>query len=322
MRLDAHFDMLPERAFLKVGGRITYEGGKGGGGGGQAPATQTVNQTNLPEYAEPYFRRLMDRAEGVSQQAYPTYQGPRLAGLDPNQQSAITQAGGMGANAQQQFNTGAGLTEQAGLRSLQTSTFDPASANRFMSPYLQGALDPVMAQIQRNADMNASNIGADAAQHGALGGYRQGIQLAENQRNADFLKAQTLSQGYQNAYQSALGAAQQQFNTDRAAQLQGNQIAMGAGAQLGQFANQGLGALQSTGALGQQQQQSALDLAYQDFMNTQDFPRQQLNFLSGILRGVPVSPSSNISTFQAPPNQYSQLLGLGIAGAGIGKMMS
>ena len=33
------------------------------GKGKQAPADSTVRQTNLPEYADPYFRRLLQGAE-------------------------------------------------------------------------------------------------------------------------------------------------------------------------------------------------------------------------------------------------------------------
>ena len=38
-----HLDMLPERAFLKVGGQIKPQGG-----GGSAPTTTTVQNTNIP----------------------------------------------------------------------------------------------------------------------------------------------------------------------------------------------------------------------------------------------------------------------------------
>ena len=36
------------------------------GGGSSAPTTQTVRQTNLPEYAAPYVERVFARAEGES----------------------------------------------------------------------------------------------------------------------------------------------------------------------------------------------------------------------------------------------------------------
>lgn len=57
------------------------------GKGKQAPADSTMRQTNLPEYADPYFRRLLQGAEEASmpfdpvtgQSTYVPYQGERLA---------------------------------------------------------------------------------------------------------------------------------------------------------------------------------------------------------------------------------------------------
>ena len=57
------------------------------GKGKQAPADSTMRQTNLPEYADPYFRRLLQGAEEASmpfdpvtgQSTYMPYQGERLA---------------------------------------------------------------------------------------------------------------------------------------------------------------------------------------------------------------------------------------------------
>jgi hypothetical protein len=49
------------------------------GKGRKAPSDQTVVQTNIPEYAEPYFMAMMDDATGVSSQAYTPYPGQRVA---------------------------------------------------------------------------------------------------------------------------------------------------------------------------------------------------------------------------------------------------
>ena len=69
-----HFDMLPDRAFLKVGGRITLEGG--GGGGGQQQSTQTSYQTNIPAYLEDPAKRMVSRGETLSEQGYQPYTEP------------------------------------------------------------------------------------------------------------------------------------------------------------------------------------------------------------------------------------------------------
>ena len=57
-----HLEMLPEEAFQKVGKTIKLYGK---GGGGSAPTSQTVTQTNLPEYARPYFENLLNRTQAI-----------------------------------------------------------------------------------------------------------------------------------------------------------------------------------------------------------------------------------------------------------------
>jgi len=57
------------------------------GKGKQAPGDSTVRQTNLPEYADPYFRRLLQGAEEAmmpfdpvtGESTYVPYQGERIA---------------------------------------------------------------------------------------------------------------------------------------------------------------------------------------------------------------------------------------------------
>ena len=71
--------------------------GKGSSSKNTAPAqptSQTVSQTNLPDYAEPFVTGLMERAETASLNPYEAYSGPRLAGFDANTTAgfdAITQ---------------------------------------------------------------------------------------------------------------------------------------------------------------------------------------------------------------------------------------
>ena len=77
MRYD-HFTMLPERAFNKVGGRITYEGG------GSAPSTPdktTTTTTTIPDWAKPYAEKMLGQASAItdiSQNPYQTYDQPHL----------------------------------------------------------------------------------------------------------------------------------------------------------------------------------------------------------------------------------------------------
>ena len=53
------------------------------------PTSQTVNQSNIPAYARPYFERMIRRAEAASNQEYIPYEGPRIAGATADTQSAF-----------------------------------------------------------------------------------------------------------------------------------------------------------------------------------------------------------------------------------------
>lgn len=64
------------------------------------PTSTTVYQQALPEYAAPYFERLLQRAETESLQGYQPYTGARLAGFDPLETGAYAGYGAMGEPSQ------------------------------------------------------------------------------------------------------------------------------------------------------------------------------------------------------------------------------
>ena len=72
---------------------------KGGGGGGPQTTESTVTQTNLPEYEEPYFTRLMQRSEAESLQPYRPYTGQRLAQQSPAAQRALARQTALGLSS-------------------------------------------------------------------------------------------------------------------------------------------------------------------------------------------------------------------------------
>ena len=90
------------------------------------------------------------------------------------------------------------------------------------------------------------------------------------------------------AAQSAENRAAEQFGLDAAA-ASGTQAAQLA--KLQEMARQGdMQAIEALATVGKQmdlREQAALDLGYEDFLRQQGYGRDQLNFLSGILRGLP-----------------------------------
>jgi hypothetical protein len=74
--------------------------------------------------------------------------------------------------------------------------------------------------------------------------------------------------------------------------------------------------------LGAQQRtidQERINQRYQDFLNEQRYPYQQLEFMSNILRGTPMGTVNTMYAQQ--PSQMSQLAGLGLGAYGASRLL-
>jgi hypothetical protein len=230
--------------------------------------------------------------------------------------------------------------------------FDPSQIKQFQDPYQQEVIDAQLASIDRQRDIASQGIAAQAAQAGAFGGSRYGIQQAELERNAaeqrQRMESQLLSQGFQQAQAAALAENARVAEAQRGvADLLGNLGAQygqiggqlsGIGAQkgniaagLGSLAQQqaglggasraltaeDIGLLAQTGGIQKQQAQALLDAKQQADVQQAYEPFQRVSFISDILRGTP-SGSQTLSVSASPlPNPFTQSLGTGLAAAGL-----
>ena len=319
----------------------------GGSRGGSQPTTSTVNQSNLPEYARPYFERMMERAEAESNQPYVEYGGQRLAGFSPDTQQGFDITRGVAARGTPEADIAGGILGASALRGLgasdytaspiQPQAFGREQAQQYMSPYMDEVLARQKAAAVRDFSEGRPARETQAIRSGAFGGYRSAIQEGGAQRGLGERLSAIEATGRQRAFENA----QTQFERDRAASMQaqgtseaqrlaaaqyglaGAGLGLQAGQQFGQLGamRQGLTmqqaqALQQQGGAQQEQQQRELDMAYQDFLNQRDFDKQQINYMSSILRGVPVQPTQVRNTYENP-NPLAQFGGLGIAGLGL-----
>lgn len=148
------------------------------------------------------------------------------------------------------------------------------------------------AEAARVQGIQAGELGRVQAGSAAELGRVQAAQAAEN-RAAQQQQLQALGFSAEQAQQLVgLGG------TQRAADIQGAQL------------------LESIGRSQRALEQERLDIDYQDFLRQSAFPEQQLQFLSSILRGVPVQPGV-METAYAPFNPMQQLAGAGLAGIGL-----
>jgi hypothetical protein len=311
---------------------------------------KTTQVTELPEWARPYAKESLAKGAAltdINQNPYQQYSGERIAGFTPLQQQA--QQGAANMQPSQQVGFGSNLAGAAGLGALNTNyqagrfgggTFGQGAADFYMNPYQQNVTDIGKREAARQSSILGTQQAGQATQAGAFGGSRFGIQQAERERNLGQQMADIQAQGSNAAYTNA----QQQFNADQARRLQaqgmgeasrqyganlgmqGLQTGLQAASTLGQLGQtqygQELGINQLQNQYGAQQQQQAqrpLDMAYQDFLNQQNYPYKQLGFMSDMIRGLPLGQQSTSSVYEQGPSTAQTLAGLGGAAYGFGK---
>jgi len=325
---------------------------KGGGSSSQPTETKsTVTQSNLPEYARPYYERIMGRAEAESNQPYQTYPDQRLNAFSPDQAlgfdmtrdlvtggvpdaNGLAQLMAINSGTQQPSYTGSAFSGGA---------WSPAAASYYMNPYVDQVADRMSARTNQQFAEGQLNRDARAVNAGAFGGSRHGVLDAMESRDLQDRLSDQQSKLYADAYDKG----GQMFTSDAGRDLQAQNygdLSRRAGAQLqlqgGQLGLQGASTL---GALGQQQQelglqgiqamlnsgqmqqglgQQALDIGYTDFQNQRDYERQNIQFLTSVLRGYPMTGSANVTQYETPPNQLGQTAGLGLAGIGLYNQLS
>lgn len=359
-----------------------------------------VTQSNIPEYARPYFEGMMQRANTALTTPYQTYGQERIAGFTPQQLQL--QQNIMGMQTPGEFGQAAGLAGLAGQRSMDFANYDTGQFNadqvragplnyfqmqgpdsftqsgmaqQYMSPFMQAALEPQRREALRSAQQGQLVQGLGSARQGAYGGSRQLLAGMERERNLGQNLADIQARGMQTAFEQAQG----QFNTEQQArqaaartnleaalgvQSLGSEQGMRAALanqqqnleaqrmreQSRQFGStQGLAALAQAGQMGQtlsnigqarsqadqarfglqtqtaaQQQalnQQRMDMAYQDFLRQMNYPMEQLQQYSSLLRGVPVTPNTTSTTYAPGPGLGQQLMGAGLGALGMYKTL-
>ena len=303
-----------------------------------------------------YDRERIAGFTGLQQQAF---QGAQNMQVAPQLGAAtdITQQAGLralGTNYQAGQFSGQYDPTKVGTLSFAA----PDAAEAYMSPYMQSVVAMQQREAQRQADIAGKQRGAQAVGAGAFGGSRQAIMDAEAARNLALQKGDIQATGSQAAFQQAqqqfnaeqaarlqarqmteqsrqygatlgmqaqqLGEQSRQYGAGLG--LQGLQTALQGAGQLGQLGGQQFAQgmdinklQQAYGTQQQQQEQTIRSQQYQDFLNQQNYPYKQLGFMSDMLRGLPLSQSSQ-QMYQQPPSALSQVAGLGTAAYGVSRM--
>jgi hypothetical protein len=181
-----------------------------------------------------------------------------------------------------------------------------------MNPYIQN----VVNRIGESYAAKETDLSTRAIQAGAFGGGREGVGIAELQRQ----KADVLGGVYGAGYESSLGELQTQRGLEAqtalqagAGRLQGAQTRL-QGAQLEQAGQaQDIQSLMGAGGVERGIEQAKLEAARQTGLQTIQEPYQRVAFVSDIQSGVPSASQQRLQTTYAPqPSPLGQAVGTGI----------
>lgn len=264
--------MIPSKHSGYLAGRRVYPLDFGGGDAPQqTSSTTTVNNVNIPDYARPYVEDMLGRSNALTtQNPYQSYQGQRVAGFTPLQQSSYVMAAGMQPSAH--LGTGANMAQGVYNRAQSTGQYSPNTnfsagnapsqvqspwgmhftgtqqwgsdaAQQYMNPYMQAVVDIQKREATRNSNMMGEQQAAQATMAGAFGGSRHAI--VDSNRNRDLMQLHNdiQAQGSNRAWDQA----QQMFASDQGRDLQSQMANQSAGLGLtgqimqGQMANQRAG---------------------------------------------------------------------------------
>ena len=256
----------------------------------------TGMSSSLSPWAGPYVTDMLGKGAALANPSnpYQAYMGPLSAGESQLQQQAFTGLGSLNIPSAQMDYTPQSFTEQG-------------TAGQYMSPYLQGALEPQYAAAQRQADIAQQGLQSQYSQAGAYGGGRQAVAEAELQRGLLDRMAGITGQGYQDAFTRA----QQQFNTEQARE-------MAAAGQAQQYGLSALGAQQAAGAQQRAIEQQGIGADIAQFEQERDYPYKQLQYQQSLLQGLPISTQdygytepSGVSNFMSGAGGILSLLDIG-----------
>lgn len=306
----AQTDYNPNLTYFQMGGPGTF---------GSEQATQ---------FMSPYMQQVVDVQKrealrdaqigqlganlGAARQG--TYGGARQALMQAERERNLgTQLGQIQATgqqaafqqAQQQFNTEQALRQQAAAQNL-------GAALGVQQLGTQTGTQVALANLDARQQANVQNLASELQTQGLNAEQAMRAALANQQSS---LEAQRLGeQSRQFGAQQGLAALAQ------AGQMGQTLGSLGTAQQQADLSR--LSAQQQAASMPRTMAQQELDMAYQDFLRQRDYPKEQLAFLSSIIRGLPTPIASTSTTYQQGPSGSQQVLGTGLGLLGTYKSLT
>ena len=256
-----------------------------------------------PEAVTGAVTDILNRAATQSNQPYPQYTPSTaaqymnyvpglVAPMTQNQVYAGQSISGLQGYTDPNFAAATALASNAATP-IQMQQYTPEAVNQYMNPYMNDVVNSAVANINQTNAQQQQQVLGNTIQRGAFGGDRAGIAQAELARQQDLANNATIANLLNQGYNQAQGLFTQQQGQDLTTQLQNRNLLNTGAINLANLGTQGQqAALQQAqaqygyGTGEQQQQQAALSTAYQQYMNQQAFPYQQLSYYAGLASGA------------------------------------
>ena len=246
---------------------------------------------------------ILNRAATQSNQPYPQYTPSTaaqymnyvpglVAPMTQNQVYAGQSISGLQGYTDPNFAAASAMASNAATP-IQMQQYTPEAVNQYMNPYMNDVVNSAVSNINQTNAQQQQEVLGNTIQRGAFGGDRAGIAQAELARQQDLANNATIANLLNQGYNQAQGLFTQQQGQDLTTQLQNRNLLNTGSINLANLGTQGQqAALQQAqaqygyGTGEQQQQQAALSTAYQQYMNQQAFPYQQLSYYAGLASGA------------------------------------
>ena len=250
-------------------------------------------ESSLSNWAGDYVTEMLGKGRALTNMPYDAYGGELSAGANQNQQDAFAGI--------------AGLTLPTGGYTANGNMFDQAAADQYMNPYIASVLNPQLAEMSRQNQIQQVNDNAAFTKAGAYGGGRQAIMNSERNDNNARLMNQATQEGYSNAYNSAFDM----FTSDQNRMDKSNQFAADYGLkELGAETDMYQRQLEA-GEMERGITSQGLAADQAQFNEERDYPYKQIQWGMGLLNGMPLETENTNYSQDSTMSQYLQNTGGG-----------
>jgi len=229
---------------------------------------KTGQESALSTWAGPYVTDMLGRGAALADQPYEAYTGQLTAGEAAPQTQAFQGIANLAVPTSE-------------MGAFTPTEFTSAEAARRINPFIDTALDPQIADMRRQSEIQRIQEAGRLSQAGAYGAGRQAVMEAERNRGLLDRIARTRGQAQLQAYEDA----RSQFNVEQDRERQAQEL-------VNRF---GLDALTKQAGLGQQQRAIEAEGVAADraqFEQEREYPYKMTQWQSSLLQNLPLETQS------------------------------